>query len=671
MNTSLYSFTSITCLCVLLIILIKVLAKKLKDPISISFKIILFVTVFYCINDFLFGFFFRNITPKTKSITYITIYLYYFLGTLTAYLWSTFIQMYIDESLSKHPNLALYSLAPLIFVIGLLISNFTHSNIFGISEDVFIKGPNRLLIYWTDLLYFINTLIYGAIFYFKNKDPELKEKAKFIFIYSFLPTISLLLQIFITGAPFYTIGIMLSVLTIFCFISTSQFETVTVKRHEVENLKRIVENEKIIYSLADTFISMHSFYLNENRYVKIKSPSFIDIFSKNLSDGQNDINRTMERLATPPYKEKMMEFIKIDTVADRLGNSNEISFEFLGTHSGWCIASWIRVQNDENGRCIEAVFAVRLIDEEKRRELEIERKFKQAILNENEIFGEILHNQTTGTIVINSNNKILTLNSAVVKFLNINKEELKDCTIKTLLSHFNTPKKDLIVKKLETIKANGGFYSYEFETETKENGVSNYRADAKQLKLSNGEKVLIISITDITSNKLMEKELITLSETDSLTGINNRGSGEQKTEELLKNGKRGMLCLLDADKFKSINDTFGHHVGDKVIVEIANALKKSFRDRDIIMRLGGDEFAMFAVGCVDTEAANKCMERFFKQIDSINLLEMQGRKISVSVGCILCTDPEHHSFDDYYQMADRAMYASKNTEGNSFTFYNA
>lgn len=670
MRTSLYSFTSITCLFVLLVILHKVISKKMHDPVTKAFLVLIVSSILFCFNDNFFGFFFVNINENNRFLVQLTTFLYYYLGSLTAYLWVIFMSIYSDEKLENHKIFASIAVLPHLFVIGLLISNFSNHWIFSVNEtNHYVKGPYKSVIYYLNLIYFVFASIKGGISYLKSTDKELKYKYLHIFTFSILPTVSLFLQIFRTGAPFYTIGIMLSCLIIFSYISTSQFEIVMVKRHEIENLKRIVENEKVIFSIADTYLSMHDFYLNENRYVPFKSTPFIDAFLENPNDAQKDINKAMTSLTTPQYTQKILDFIKISTVSERLGKDNEISVEFLGNHSGWCVASWIRVQNNDKDECIQAIFAVRRIDEEKRREIEYERKFKQAIMNENEIFGEILQNQSTGTVVINSNDKIVTINTSASKYLNLPKDVLDNCSLNTLLSYFKTSNSNKIIQKLNTIKVNGGFYTFEFQSESEDKTVSHYRADAKQLKLSNGEKVLIISITDITTNKAMERELLILSETDSLTGINNRGSGEQKTAELLRNGKTGMLCLLDADKFKSINDTFGHHVGDKVIIEIANALKKSFRDRDIIMRLGGDEFAMFAVGCVDKNAGDKCMERFFSHIDNIRIPELDGRKVSVSVGCVLCNKLEKFSFDDYYQMADSAMYFSKTIPGNSYTFH--
>lgn len=669
MKLALYSFTPLTCLLVLAIVFHKVLSKKLNDPVTKSFLLLICTSIIFCFNDNFFGYFFLNLSENNLFLVSLTTYLYYFLGSVTAYLWAVFMNTYISEKLGRHSFFSLTLLIPLILVTGLLISNFTSHIIFSIdSNNSYVKGPFKNSIYILDLVYFVLIIIQGTLKYFKTVSKELKNKFRYVYIFSVIPFISLLLQIFISGAPFYTIGLTISVLIIFCYISTSHFENITVLKHEINNIKQIKETEKIIFSVANTYLSMHNFFLKENRYVPYKSMPFIDSFLRDPENAQDDINRVMEGLTTPQYRNKVLDFIKIDTVSERLGPNNEISVEFLGNHSGWCVASWIRVENDSDGKCIQAVFAVRRIDEEKRREIEFEKKFKQAIMNENEIFGEILHNQSTGTIVVNSNNQLIALNTAAKKYLSLANKLSDNLTLYTVLETLQSENKANIIKKLDTIKVNGGFYTFEFESSNDENKISNFRADAKQLKLSNGEKVLIISITDITTNKAMERELLILSETDSLTGINNRGSGEQKTAELLRNGKKGMLCLLDANKFKYINDTFGHHVGDKVIIEIANALKRSFRDRDIVMRLGGDEFAMFAVGCVDSESGHKCMKRFFEHINSIHIPELKGHKVSVSVGCVLCLEPEKYSFDDYYQQADSAMYFSKANSGSSYTF---
>ena len=112
---------------------------------------------------------------------------------------------------------------------------------------------------------------------------------------------------------------------------------------------------------------------------------------------------------------------------------------------------------------------------------------------------------------------------------------------------------------------------------------------------------ILWTLESIDEDRKMQEKLRYLSETDRMTGILNRGSGEQKIREKMQMGNAGMFCLMDADKFKSINDNFGHAVGDKVIIAIADCLRKSFRDSDVVFRLGGDEFAAYAMDVKDEE----------------------------------------------------------------------
>lgn len=173
----------------------------------------------------------------------------------------------------------------------------------------------------------------------------------------------------------------------------------------------------------------------------------------------------------------------------------------------------------------------------------------------------------------------------------------------------------------------------------------------------------------IDEQKRREKKLLYLSETDSMTGINNRGSGERKITEFLEKKKGGLFCLLDCDKFKKINDTYGHAVGDTVLIKLAAVLQRACRENDIVMRLGGDEFAMYLPGMPDKAQAESFFKRLFTQIDKISISEMQGEKINVSLGASLYSDKDRATFDTLYHEADAAMYESKKIVGNHAIIY--
>ena len=176
-------------------------------------------------------------------------------------------------------------------------------------------------------------------------------------------------------------------------------------------------------------------------------------------------------------------------------------------------------------------------------------------------------------------------------------------------------------------------------------------------------------VESIDAEKRRRDALLRLSEMDQMTGINNRTSGERKIIEFMSQGRGGMLIVLDIDKFKSINDTFGHQVGDKVIVAVADAIRATFRSDDVILRLGGDEFSAYALGVYDQEKGAPILRRLFRKLESAVIPELEERPVFVSVGASFLQDGEPLSFKDLYARADTCTYASKKTIGNCFTFY--
>ncbi len=181
-------------------------------------------------------------------------------------------------------------------------------------------------------------------------------------------------------------------------------------------------------------------------------------------------------------------------------------------------------------------------------------------------------------------------------------------------------------------------------------------------------KSVLWMIEPIDKEKREREHLEWLSETDRLTGIMNRGGGEEKIRQIIENGEKGMLAILDADHFKSINDTFGHQVGDQVIIAIANCMKNSFRDEDVVMRLGGDEFSCFLSGMTDKKHAESVLARFIDNIHAISIPQITDRKIEVSIGAAFLDMDTTKDFESLYKKADRGVYESKKTEGSCVTF---
>ena len=167
------------------------------------------------------------------------------------------------------------------------------------------------------------------------------------------------------------------------------------------------------------------------------------------------------------------------------------------------------------------------------------------------------------------------------------------------------------------------------------------------------------------------EELQILSETDRMTSLYDRVSGKRRVNGMLNLGIVGMFMILDIDHFKSINDTCGHQVGDHVIMAVADSLRSTFRSNDIAMRLGGDEFAVFGVGIVDQKVVETIVHRLFGCLERCAIPELGGKRFTVSVGAVLCREDGPSTFDGLYAEADRAMYISKKSEGNTLTFSTA
>ena len=186
----------------------------------------------------------------------------------------------------------------------------------------------------------------------------------------------------------------------------------------------------------------------------------------------------------------------------------------------------------------------------------------------------------------------------------------------------------------------------------------------------NGNLQSVIWATEsIDEDKKRQEELRKNAETDGLTKILNRRGGEAHLNKAFEDGIAGMFMILDADHFKHVNDTYGHDTGDLVIISIAGCLSETFRDSDVVFRLGGDEFAVYASGMDSKDIGRLVANRLFTNIDKIDIPGVTDWKVCVSVGATFCDPSRNDSFDEYFKQADKAMYESKQKEGNQITFY--
>lgn len=155
--------------------------------------------------------------------------------------------------------------------------------------------------------------------------------------------------------------------------------------------------------------------------------------------------------------------------------------------------------------------------------------------------------------------------------------------------------------------------------------------------------------------------------TDALTGLHNRLYLENKLQEFIDEGSHGVLFMIDLDNFKSVNDTYGHIIGDKTLQHFAEVLKKTASENDIVCRLAGDEFITFYSDLTNKEViiskAKSIIKLFAEKMDELGY----GGIVSVSIGIMITKGEE--DFQNLYNKADKALYFVKNNGKSAYHFY--
>lgn len=177
---------------------------------------------------------------------------------------------------------------------------------------------------------------------------------------------------------------------------------------------------------------------------------------------------------------------------------------------------------------------------------------------------------------------------------------------------------------------------------------------------ANNHLCLMLTVRDIHTRKQEEVNLLWVAERDDMTGILNRASVIKYIKDFLsKDGQNSShaLFVIDIDNFKSVNDTLGHHTGDQFLAHIAQTIRSSFRDSDLVGRLGGDEFLVLMKNITSNRIVRGKGESLLAALQRV-CREKSGLNVSASIGISLFRQ-DGKTFEELYEKADQAMYASK------------
>ncbi len=326
------------------------------------------------------------------------------------------------------------------------------------------------------------------------------------------------------------------------------------------------------------------------------------------------------------------------------------------------IWSEIRFQHVVLGEDVGVVCAIR--DISKRRATEI------ALAEKSEFLQITLDNMDQGLIMFDENQIVQVCNLRAKELLDLPEEfmsrkpEIKE-VIEYQFQQNEFVKSD---KAFRDLINSGGFYlmrdHYERE---RPNGVV---LEVSTIPIPGGGSVR--TYNDITARKAAERRITHASRHDVLTNLPNRLLFQERLDQYIadvnRNGSSFAILYVDLDRFKSINDSLGHHIGDQLLYEVTARLTALIRAEDTMARLGGDEFAILMGHAEIAHSAGTLAERLIYAMDEPIIIESHILNVGISIGIALA--PEHGLVaEQLVKAADVALYRAKKGGRRTFRFY--
>ncbi|MGH8728023.1 MAG: sensor domain-containing protein [Burkholderiales bacterium] len=183
---------------------------------------------------------------------------------------------------------------------------------------------------------------------------------------------------------------------------------------------------------------------------------------------------------------------------------------------------------------------------------------------------------------------------------------------------------------------------------------------------------IVVNLRDVTERRLTEQRATYLAQHDSLTGLPNRNLLHDRIHRALIAASRAQtrvgILFIDLDRFKTINDSLGHQMGDRLLQAVAQRLLACVREGDTVARQGGDEFVVVLPGITDAEDAARVAEKILDALPQSFLIEQQEFHVTPSIG--ICLFPDDGSdVETLKRHADTAMYQAKESGRNKYRFF--
>lgn len=295
---------------------------------------------------------------------------------------------------------------------------------------------------------------------------------------------------------------------------------------------------------------------------------------------------------------------------------------------------------------------------------------KNRLLDRLALHATVMENATNGIMITDQKNQIVSINHAFTELTGYTPDEVigKDPSILSSGRHDESHFANMWFSLEERGHWEGELWNRHKNGELYPEWVSITAVFDHQGELSN--YIGIFSL--LSEQKSTEARLRELANSDPLTGLINRNLFLDRTAQALVNARRTQdktaILFLDLDKFKPINDSLGHAMGDKVLRDVARRMQDTVRGSDTVARFGGDEFVILLTGLNDSEEAGVVAGKVIEAIAAP--LEYNGVEcqVGVSIGISLCPD-DAETVESLLKCADEAMYAAKAGGRGRYCYY--
>lgn len=283
-------------------------------------------------------------------------------------------------------------------------------------------------------------------------------------------------------------------------------------------------------------------------------------------------------------------------------------------------------------------------------------------------FQQLFKNSPEAIVIMDDQGNIQNANDGFVKLFQYSLEDIVGRNIEILT--FDEKAQEFFNNTKEILS--GNFVKMETKRKRKDGKIIDVKVLAYPI-INDGKQIgTYVIYSDISEKKQWEEKLEGLAYNDSLTGLSVRRVFMDRLEQELlkseKSNKKFAVIFMDLNKFKQINDSLGHEVGDKLLIETAKRLKMHVRKNDTVARMGGDEFTLLLSDIESVEAAAKTVERIINSLKEKCIIDGNNIDISVSIG-ISFYPKDGRDVDTLIKNADTAMYKVKKSGLCGFQLY--